>query len=67
MKKMYQKPSVKKVDYNFQEQIVATSYDIENYADPWKTGYCTWGDGVCSVVFNLSKKSRGIDNCSYAP
>jgi len=62
MKKTYQKPSVKKVDYNFQEQVIATSYPLKQYADPWGTDYCTHREDDCNSIFN-TPKTRGIDNC----
>lgn len=63
MKRTYRTPTARKVDYVFQEQVTAVSYPISNYADPWRADKCTWGDGSCSIVFNV--KARGLDDCSY--
>ena len=61
MKKQYCAPKAKKIDYSFNEQVAAASYPINNYADPWRGGVCTWDDGGCSWVFN--QMARGLDDC----
>lgn len=64
MKKVYRAPIAKKIDYAFEDQVTATSYPINNYADPWHTNkVCTWGDGTCSVIYNVAKMARGLDDC----
>lgn len=65
MKKTYRSPIAKKIDYTYEENVVAKSYPISNYADPWEGGRCTYGDGSCSVMFNVPKKARGWDDCIY--
>lgn len=64
MKRAYQKPCIRKVDYNFQEQVTAASYPISDYAAPLRPDRCTWGDGECNVIFNVPL-ARGINNCSH--
>ena len=61
MKKVYNTPKANKVDYSFEEQLSAESYPISGYADPWRHRVCTWGDGVCSDIYNVM--ARGINNC----
>lgn len=63
MKKMYQKPSVKKVDYNFQEQVIAASVPIKTLSDPWGTDYCTHRESDCSKIF-YTPKTLGINDCA---
>ena len=66
MKKVYYAPIAKKIDYAFEEQVAAQSYPINNYADPWLTEkVCTWGDGSCSVIYNVPSKARGLNDCQY--
>ncbi|MBR5547918.1 MAG: hypothetical protein IKU70_13200 [Clostridia bacterium] len=65
MKKMYQTPKAHKVDYSFQEQLVAQSWPIAGYADPWKHSVCTYDDGVCSKVYLMN--ARGINDCTTLP
>lgn len=61
MKKAYCTPKAQKVNYTFQEQMTAESYPINNYADPWHGGVCTWGDGSCSAIFYT--KTRSLTDC----
>lgn len=62
MKRTYRKPIAKKIDYDFQEQIMAASIPIQTKLDPWHTGeHCTWGTADCSVIFNV--RTRGLDDC----
>jgi len=61
MKREYRTPKAKKVDYAFKEQISAASYPINQYADPWRGGVCTWDNGTCSWIFNT--QTRGLNNC----
>lgn len=63
MKKVYHKPSIKKVDYKYDEQLTAASYPYNQWQDPMLTDYCTWGDGSCNLIFNVPL-TRGINNCS---
>lgn len=63
MKKPYRSPTAKKVDYAFQEQVAASSYPLNNYADPWHSDYCTWSGGDCSIIFNVATNARGLDDC----
>lgn len=53
----------RKVDYAFTEQIAASSYPLNNYADPWNGQVCTWGNGSCSVIYNVATSARGLDDC----
>lgn len=64
MKRAYQKPCIRKVDYNFQEQVTATSNPIGTkvQASP-DLELCTHGNGDCFAVYNLSSLTRGINNC----
>lgn len=62
MKRTYQKPMAKKIDYDFQEQIMATSIPIQTKLDPWDTKeHCTWGTSDCSAIFNVM--ARGLNDC----
>lgn len=63
MKKKYSRPMARKVDYVFQEQIAASSYPLNNYADPWNGDACTWGNGECSLIYNVATTSRGLNDC----
>lgn len=63
MKKAYSKPMARKVDYAFTEQIAAASYELKNYADPWEGDVCTWGNGDCSLIYNVAKSARGLHDC----
>ena len=64
MKKAYRAPIAKKIDYAFQEQVVAESLPVKNFVDAWDTGIvCTWGEAGCSVVYNV--KARTLDDCMY--
>ena len=63
MKKAYLKPSAKKVDYSFDDQIMAASYPIKEWHDPMYTNKCTWGDSSCNWIFNVPKTRSMIDNC----
>lgn len=65
MKRAYHKPSVKKMDYNFKEQVMASSIPVQTKLDPWGTNeHCTWGEKqyMCDLIFNVS--TRGLDNCT---
>ena len=61
MKKAYSTPKAHKVDYSFDEQLVAQSWPLMGYADPWRGGVCTHGDGECSSIFNV--KAKGLNDC----
>ena len=63
MKKMYMTPAAKKVEFSYQDHVVAASYPVNIMADPWDAQKCTWGDGACSVIYNV--KAKGLDDCSY--
>lgn len=63
MKKPYCSPTAKKVDYVFQEQIAASSYPLNNYADPWQGNVCTWGNGSCSLIYNVATNAKGLNDC----
>lgn len=64
MKKTYRKPLAKKIDYDFQEQITATSIPEQTKLDPWLTQeHCTWGTSDCSVIFNVM--ARGLNDCLH--
>ena len=64
MKRAYHKPSVKKIDYDFTEQVMASSIPEQKKLDPWLTNeHCTWGTNDCSVIFNVA--TRGLDNCLH--
>lgn len=67
MKKAYHAPMAKKIDYEFDDQVAAASYPINNYADPWLGGVCTWGDGNCSMIYYEPTKARGLNDCSMYP
>ena len=65
MKKTYRAPVAKKIDYAFNEQIVATSIPINDHTDWHKTGkVCTWGPTKvnCSTIYNVPL-ARGLNDC----
>ena len=62
MKRKYAKPFVQKIEYAYEEQVVARSYPLRDYADPWNGGKCTWGGSSCSIIYN-TPKARGWDDC----
>ncbi len=62
MKKAYNTPKATKVDYSFQEQLVAQSWPTSDYADPWRGSVCTYNDGSCNIMFTTSK-ARGLYDC----
>ena len=65
MKKAYRTPVVKKVEYAFDEQIVAVSIPIRGYADWYNTGIvCTYGLQTlyCNKIYN-EPQARGLNNC----
>ena len=65
MKKTYHAPIAKKIDYSYQEQVVAQSLPIQYFVDAWQTGkVCTWGGAECSVIYN-QPKARGLNDCEY--
>lgn len=61
MKKAYSTPKAKMIDYSFEDQVIAQSYPISSFADPWKGRVCTWGDGGCSMIYNVM--ARGLGDC----
>lgn len=67
MKKKYYAPIAKKIDYTYQEQVVAQSpgnVPVEGFLDPWNTHVvCTWGWTDCSLVYNVPTKARGLNDC----
>lgn len=64
MKKAYRAPVAKKIDYAYQEQVVAESLPVKNYVDAWDTGIvCTWGWAECSIIYNKPQMARGLDDC----
>ena len=64
MKRVYKAPIAKKIDYAYQEQVVAQSLPVQNYVDAWLTNkVCTWGEAGCSWVYNMPKMARGLDDC----
>ena len=66
MKKAYKAPVAKKVDYVFEDQVVAAgSVPVENHTDWYHTGLvCTWGPTKpnCNTIYN-QPKARGLNNC----
>lgn len=63
MKKAYNTPKAHKVDYSFEEQLVAESRPpIAGHTDWWQGGVCTHGsDAECSGIFNV--KAKGLNDC----
>lgn len=65
MKKIYCTPIAKKIDYAYQEQVVAQSIPVKEYLDAWDTGVvCTWGWVECSIIYN-QPKARGLNDCEH--
>lgn len=56
MKKPYQIPAAKKVDYSYEEQVVATSELYNQIGDGHQVGLCTYKSGSfanpCSTMVN---------------
>ena len=70
MKREYRKPMAKKIDYAFEEQVIARSdyHEPEDYDDPYKTHLvCTWGPTMpmCNVIYNKPTQARGLNQCAY--
>ena len=65
MKKSYSKPAARKIEFSYTNQVMAQSYPISNYADPWMADKCTYGDGNCSLVYNKPSgvMTAGLDDC----
>lgn len=69
MKKTYCAPVVKKIDYAYDEQIIAQSVPnvpIRGYADWFNTGIvCTYELETynCNKIYN-EPKAKGLDTCS---
>ena len=64
MKRNYVTPIANKVVFSYHEHVAAASYPLNTYADPWHADKCTWGDGTCSLVFNVSTTARGLNDCA---
>lgn len=65
MKRMYKEPYAKKVNFEYDDQVVATSvYPDAPQGDPYVINNCTWHrtNSTCNIMFN-TPKARGIDNC----
>ena len=67
MKKTYHAPVAKKIDYAFDEQIIAASVPIRGYADWFDTGIvCTYEveTYMCNKMYNTPKARATLDDCS---
>ena len=69
MKKRYEKPVARKVEFCYTDQVTAASdpyYAL--YGDPFQLNRCTWFSGVsCNIIYNLPTNTRGINDCSNPP
>lgn len=62
MKKPYQSPVAKMVNYEFDVQVTAQySFPIAGWADPGVIQVCTHNDGVCYDIYNVA--ARGLNSC----
>lgn len=56
MKRVYDKPVVKMIDYSYDEQVVAESSKVDGLGDGHQIYYCTYQSASftdpCSVVVN---------------
>lgn len=67
MKKTYKAPVAKKVDYVFEDQIVAGSVPVQGHTDWYQTDIvCTWGPNTfnCNKIYNEPVMVRSLDQCS---
>ncbi len=67
MKKIYRSPIAKKIDYAFDEQIIAQSVPFSPKTDPDEVGVCTWTGATCFMIYYEAAKVRGVDNCDSYP
>ncbi len=64
MKKLYRKPVAKKVDYVFEEQVMAQySFPTSGWADPSDIGACTYDHGTCYDKYNIIVRVIGPNSC----
>ena len=67
MKRSYKTPKVMRIDFCYNEQVVAKSGNVANYGDPQEIGRCQqssstscmvfWKDSYCQLEpFSLRKK-----------
>lgn len=66
MKRKYDKPAAVKIDYVYDDQIVAQSPEAVK-ADPERVDVCTWADQTCFMMYYVPTKARGTDNCAMYP
>ena len=63
MKRKYQTPKCKAIDFCYDEQVTAESGHVSNYGDPDYTGYCQQSSPTSCVYFWVA----GSDWCQSAP
>ena len=64
MKKEYRKPAIKKIDYAFEEQVMAQySFPTSGWADPSVINACTYDHGMCYDKYNVMVRTIGPNSC----
>lgn len=66
MKREYRSPKVKVVNYDFKEQVVAESFPVSGYADPWGYQRCSYTNGSCTYFYNTAGEG-GLKVCDNTP
>ena len=71
MKREYVKPSVKFIDYSYDEQVVAESATYSGYGDGYQMNFCTWQSGLwadpCKGTLSEADKAAGIRCFDHNP
>jgi len=71
MKREYRKPSVKFIDYAYDEQVVAESATFNGSGDGYQLNYCTWESGLwadpCNNVLSAADQAAGKRCFGYTP
>ena len=66
MRKNYESPVAKKVDFAFGNQVVAATTQIGNYKDPWFNYGCTSGanDDRCDINGGITLIQKDETHCT---
>lgn len=69
MKKSYKKPVAARIDYSYDEQVVAESVNYNGYGDGHFTGYCQYWNGSTVPGGNGCTDYWQVDNehCDKTP
>lgn len=64
MKKAYYTPVAKKIDYVFEEHVIAEySFPTAGWADPSEINACTYDHGTCYKMYNKMVRIQGPNSC----